>query len=263
MATEPPSPDYLPEEYLKSFTEKYNLYQRRYVEEPRESDKVLISLIAGVVSVRSESGERISLLDIGCSTGNLLFHIKHALPELELVGGDLAPNAIAACRADSRLAGIQFHLMDIFDLPDERFDVIVANAATYFLDNEQYGLAASSVVKALKPGGCFLSFEFLHPFEQDLRIVEVSRSHPDGIKLHFRPFSFAGKTLEKHGFERISFRPFCVPIDLKKGTRYTDDQTGAEDLNSYTIRAESGERMVFRGVLCQPWCHLVAYKKDR
>ena len=30
------------------------------------------------------------------------------------------------------------------------------------------------------------------------------------------------------------------------------------ELNSYTIKSENGERLVFRGSLYQPWCHICA-----
>src|SRR5262245_62084252 len=50
---------------------RYDVYQDRYRNSIRESDKVLIEMIRSVVEGRSAS-----LLDIGCSTGNLLRHIK-------------------------------------------------------------------------------------------------------------------------------------------------------------------------------------------
>jgi hypothetical protein len=56
----------------------YDIYQKRYRDSIRESDKVLIELIRSVIGGRSAS-----LLDVGCSTGNLLRHVKRLLPALE------------------------------------------------------------------------------------------------------------------------------------------------------------------------------------
>lgn len=260
MTSKKSSPDYLPKEYLASTTDLYNDYQQRYAENPRESDKKLIALIGEAIAPRLQTGEKVSLLDIGCSTGNLLFHLKRALPALELTGGDLAPGAIKQCWADPRLTDIHFEVMDILDLPSSRFDIVVGNAVTYFFDPDQYELAVSSIARALKQDGYFLSFEFLHPFLQNLHIVEKSRSHPDGLDIYFRPYSEVEPLLHRHGFGKVAFHPFSIPIDLEKGSTYTDNKTGFEDLNSYTVKAESGERMLFRGTLFQPWCHLVAQK---
>lgn len=254
------SPEYLPKEYLGSTTDLYNVYQQRYAGNPRESDKVLIGLIAKAVAPRVRGGDKVSLLDIGCSTGNFLYHLRNALPALDLTGGDLAPGAVEACRADPKLAGIRFEVMDILDLPANRFDVVVANAATYFFDYTQYERTMASIACALKRNGHFLSFEFLHPHQQDIHIVERSRSHPDGLDLYFRPYHLAEAMLNRHGFSNVEFHPFAIPIDLPKGVTYTDNQTGFEDLNSYTVKTESGERLLFRGTLFQPWCHLVAQK---
>lgn len=254
------SPAYLPAAYLNSFTDKYNVYQQRYAENPRESDKALIRLIARSVGERLQAGEQLSLLDIGCSTGNLLYHLHNAFPDLQMTGGDLAPGAIATCRADARLSGIQLDVMDLFNLPLDRFDLIIANAVMYYFTAQEYAQAATSISKALKKNGVYFSFEFIHPFEQDLAIREVSRSHPDGINLHFRPYSAVRPVLEECGFVSIQYIPFIIPIDLEKGSRYTDDTSGIEDLNSYTVKTQEGERMLFRGALYQPWCHLVAWK---
>ena len=82
---------------------KYSKYQKRYFEKIRESDRVLIEMIGEVVS---DTGvQDLSLLDIGCSTGGLLFHIKKALPGLRLAGGDKMAPVIQDCRKNPDLKG--------------------------------------------------------------------------------------------------------------------------------------------------------------
>jgi SAM-dependent methyltransferase len=152
--------------------------------------------------------------------------------------------------------------MDILALPEKNYDVIVGNAVTYFFTPEQYESAVASISRSLAPGGYFLSFEFLHPFQQYLHIVEKSRSHPDGIDIYFRPFAEVELVFKRYGFERINFHPFSIPIDLVRGITYTENKTGFEDLNSYTVRTDTGDRILFRGTLAQPWCHLVARKTE-
>jgi hypothetical protein len=53
------------------------------------------------------------------------------------------------------------------------------------------------------------------------------------------------------GFKSVVFEPFEIAIDLPF--------SGLEgNPISYTKTTEEGKRMQFRGVLYQPWCHLVA-----
>ena len=42
---------------------------------------------------------------VGCSTGNFLLHLRRALPDLELVGGELAESSLEICRHNPDLAG--------------------------------------------------------------------------------------------------------------------------------------------------------------
>jgi SAM-dependent methyltransferase len=240
----------------QDFAADYSAYQQRYSEQIRESDRVVIEIVREL----NEGRPGLRVLDIGCSTGNLLRHLNRLLPGLELTGGDLTPGVLAACRADAGLAGIEFEQLDLLDLPRERFDIVIVNAVLYLLDDEEFRTAAESVSGALRAGGALVAFDFFHLFAQELEIKETSRSHPAGLLLHFRSEARSRSILTDAGFGDVDFRPFSIPIDLEPGSRYRDDLGGFEDLNSYTRMAADGERLLFRGTLFQPWCHLVATK---
>lgn len=233
----------------RKFIEDYSAYQRRYAEQIRESDKALIEIVRELAAAKPS----LRLLDVGCSTGNLLRHLKRLVPGLELTGGDLTVEVLEQCRADPDLAGIAFEEMDLLGLPERDFDVVVANAVLYLLADEEFERAARSVAGALRPGGTFIAFDFFHPFEQELEIKETSRTHTNGLMLHFRSEGRARPVLGEAGFEEVAFRPFRIGIDLP---RPADDG----EIISYTRTAADGERLLFRGTLYQPWCHLVARK---
>lgn len=229
--------------------EGYLEHQQRYVVEPKEADKVLIELVRALAA---EHARPLRVLDIGCSTGNLLRHLDRAVPGLDLTGGELAEEALAECRSDPELASIGFERMDVLTLePTAGFDAVIANAVLFLFDDDEFSRAVASISGALRPGGALFVFDFFHPFEQRLEIHELERTHADGLRLTFRPYSLTQAALERHGFDRIEFRPFEIPIDLPRRTR--DDE-----IVTYTRRLETGERLLFRGALCQPWCHLVA-----
>lgn len=237
------------------FLRDYNAYQTKYAQQMRESDKVLIDLVAQAAARHDRSKGPLRLLDIGCSTGNLLLHLRRLLPDLALTGGDLAESSLAECRANPALAGVDFRMMNLLALPpDQAFDVVTINAVLYMMTDPEFCLAIESVASALAPGGTLIAFDFFHPFEQDLTIMEESRSHPDGLRLRFRPMSRASARLTEAGFEQPSYRPFTLPIDLP---RNSDDG----ELITYTVGAGDGRRLPFRGTLFQPWCHLTAIKR--
>lgn len=229
---------------------RYDAYQNRYRDSIRESDKVLIELIRAAVA-----GRPASLLDIGCSTGNLLRHIKRLIPDLRLSGADLSRSAIQRCEADAALADVTFHIHDLLNVTAlGPFDIVVANAVTFLLDWRDLERAFAGIWKALESGGAYVGFEFMHSFAvQDLMIVETSELHPDGLRMHWRPIPRVEALLRKVGFDSVEFHPFELPIDLPFPGYEADCAT-------YTLKDERGRRMAFRGVLYQPWCHLVARK---
>lgn len=236
-----------------TFLDSYNTYQAKYAQQIRESDKVLIHLIEKIANKHESTGRPLRLLDIGCSTGNLLLHIKRLIPGIEMTGGELAESSLAECRANPELSGISFERLDMLNLPyDEHFDIIVANAVAVYFYWEEYQQAARSVAKALKRGGTYLAFEWIHPFEhQDIVITETTLGHPQGLRICFRPMKKVAEVLEQAGMEPPTFLPFELPIDLPMPAY---DQ----EVVSYTVRSAGGHNLCFRGALSQPWCHLSA-----
>lgn len=237
-----------------TFFERYHEYQRKYAEEPRESDKTLARHVGEALAELGDLGRPARLLDIGCSTGNLLRLLKRLFPDLDLTGADLARESVEVCRADPELRGVHFEVMDLLDLKVEApYDIVVANAVAYCLSHSEYEAAMRSVAHALGSRGTYIAFEWLHPFKQDLVINEKTISHPNGLNIYARPYDVVTPILQRAGFAEIRYHPFELPIDLPPPV----DPLGAD---SRTIRDETGHRLCFRGALYQPWCHLVAVR---
>ena len=241
--------DYVTDE---KFLADYNAYQAKYSGQIRESDKVIIDLIRQAAAQSHDRAAPLRLLDIGCSTGNLLLHIKRLLPDLELAGGDLAVSSLEQCRRNPDLAGVEFRELDLLDLPEAACDIAVVNAVLYMMEDEQFAGSLRSLSRCLAPGGHLVVFDFFHPFDQHLTIIEKSRSHPDGLRLVFRPMVEVSRLLTDAGFSEPQYRPFFLPIDLP---RREDGE-----LITYTVTANDGLRIPYRGALSQPWCHLIARK---
>ncbi len=241
--------DYVSDE---KFLSDYNDYQARYAEQMRESDKVLIELLRKHIGDKKYDNAP-ELLDIGCSTGNLLLHLKRMLPGVNMTGGDLALSSIEEARQNPALEGIDFQTMDIFNLPEGKFDIIVVNAVVYMFNDEQYEKALKSIQAALKSGGAAFFFDFAQPHNHELEIIERTMSHPDGLRLSFRSYKRVQAAHKEAGFDSLEINPFVLPIDLPR-----PDING--EVISYTVKDEDQKRMAFRGALYQPWCHMVAKK---
>jgi SAM-dependent methyltransferase len=234
-----------------AFLSAYNDYQARYANSIRESDKILIDIVRSLAAAIGKPPGQCVLADLGCSTGNLLLHLKRLMPDLSLIGGDLAESSLAACRANPDLAGVSFETLDVLALPHAVYDIAVVNAVLYMFDDSQYALSLASLRASLKPGGALVMFDFAQDFEQELRIVEKTRSHPDGLLINFRSFGAVARAFGAAGFAAPEFRPFELPIDLAPAEARTE-------LRTFTYKLHDGRRLAMRGALAQPWCHIVA-----
>lgn len=256
-----PEPTY--EDYVRdeAFIADYLAYQARWSIDVRESDRVLIDHVSAAVAAARAAGHEPEVVDIGCSTGNLLKHLRAALPGVALSGSDYSLESVTACRANPDLDGMSFDEVDLVHMTvADAYDVAIVNAVLYLLDASDFDAALQGLGRCLRPGGTLVVFDFFHPFRQDLAIIERSRSHPEGLPIHFRPMADVERNLRDAGFESARFDPFEIPIDLEEGVRHGDNESGFEDLNSYTVGAADGRKLLFRGALFQPWCHLVAVK---
>ena len=240
----------------------YSAYQKKYVTNPRESDKKSARLVLAALRDMPWLQRPPRILDIGCSTGNFLRHLRQLVPDAHLVGGDLMAPIVQECREDPELAGITFQIMDVFDIPTSLpFDVIVANAVTYLFEPGEFEQVSASFAKAVNPGGAYIGYELIFPGNREKRVIEKSQGHPEGLKMILRAEDFVRATLAAAGFDDIEVQPFDIPIDLPK-----PDPTGTDaDLITYTVRdAVTGRRLMYRGDLFQPWAHIVARKaRDR
>jgi SAM-dependent methyltransferase len=235
-------------------TTEYLEYQRKYSENIRDSDRVLINLIRtkAVNAVSDSAGLRV--LDIGCSNGNLLRHLKRLFPDFAYRGGDLFPEIIAHCKSDPDLAGIAFQVMDMRELEAvEPADIVIVNAVLGRFADSEFKLVLQNLSRVVAPGGHLFGFEWFHPFEQKLSIAETSVEHPEGLTLIFRAYAEVSALARDAGFEDSWFEPFQISIDLEK-------PADPQDIRTYTVATQEGSRLNFRGSLFLPWCHWGARK---
>ena len=250
--TEPKASNYQAYTGDESYFDAYNTYQQRHRANPRESDKVILKLIRESLEPTVSAP---SILDIGCSTGNLLALLRRELPQAKLAGCDLSASSVEACRNDPDLAGIDVEVADALALTGPpRHHIAILNAVTCYFEEAEFARLLANVGALLYDGGRLIVFDWFHAFaQQQLCILEKSQGHPEGVAYHLRSIAAVKPLLRQAGFDGGDFRPFELPIDLPfPGTE--------GEVVSYTQRTDGGGRLCFRGVFFQPWCHLVARK---
>ena len=231
--------------------DQYRAYQQRYATRIRESDKILLDL----VGARRVQGRPTRVLDLGCSTGNFLLHLKRMAPDLALVGADVVTSIIAGNRHNPELDGIEFREFDMLAIePTPEFDIVVTNAALMFFTVEEFERALVNIGRMLAPGGHLVTFDLFHPFDQSIAVVETSKHHPRGLKFHFRGHDSVRRALAQAGLHDAQFKMFSMPFDLPRSQ-------DPSDITSYTVHTTEDERLSFRGGLYQPWCHVTAQKR--
>lgn len=138
--------DYLPAAGHDAFLPFYDLFTA--VLGARKVHRALVGQ-AGLAA-----GQRV--LEIGCGTGNLAIRAKRAHPDVEVVGSDPDPLALArAQRKARRLTGIRFErgYAQQLPYPDADFDRVLSSLMLHHLDRDTKTAAVAEVWRVLRPGG--------------------------------------------------------------------------------------------------------------
>ena len=235
------------------YHDSYNAYQQNnYSVNPRESDKKIGELMNHEIA----KFENPIVLDIGCSTGNLLSYLNKLYGnKIKLYGGDITSSSVEIASKRKDLNDVEIEVMDIFSLKKNCFDIVICNAVFYSMTDSRLKSALTSVYQALKDNGVLLTFDWAHPFKQELEIIEHSDdSFANGLRLSCRSYNSWNNAFNQGGFSKGKFLPFEMPFDLEM-----DNTPGS--LKTYTMKTEEGIRHSMRGILLQPWCHILTNKK--
>jgi ubiquinone/menaquinone biosynthesis C-methylase UbiE len=109
-----------------------------------------------------DSAERV--LEIGCGTGNLALLVKRMRPQLEVVGLDPDPKALARAQRKSRRAGLALGLdrgfADELPYPDASFDRVLSSLMFHHLRADLRLASLREVRRVLRPGGALHLMDF-------------------------------------------------------------------------------------------------------
>ncbi|MGH7897000.1 MAG: class I SAM-dependent methyltransferase [Candidatus Binatia bacterium] len=107
------------------------------------------------------------VLEVGCGTGSLLVLVKSVHPDVEVVGLDPDPKALARAKRKADGAGISMALdrgfSDALPYPRGSFDVVLSSLMFHHLAADEKQSTLREIHRVLKPGGAFHMLDLAGP----------------------------------------------------------------------------------------------------
>ncbi|MDD4957428.1 MAG: class I SAM-dependent methyltransferase [Candidatus Omnitrophica bacterium] len=140
---------------------------------------ILMDEIAARYGTGRAGREDISILDLGCGTGEFLGLISERGKGFRLEGCDVSPGMIeeGRCRHDTGNAKLFEMDPEGRALPDQRYDVIYASCVFHHIVPVLRQVVVTNIYRALVPGGTFIVFE--HNPWNPLTLFVVKRAEID------------------------------------------------------------------------------------
>jgi len=142
----------------------YIYFEEDYYKNKKETFSFLIDIL------KNYRKDKFSLLDLGCSRGELLYHIKNDLINYSKLSGlDYSEDLIKSAKEQDFLKGIDFHVGDAqnFEL-NQKFDFIVCSGTVGYFDSldELFKM----IKKHLNKGGVALVFHLFNELDVDVHV---------------------------------------------------------------------------------------------
>lgn len=132
-------------------------------------------------SVANLCSEVQSMCDIGCGAGNFTLRALRRFPDAQCTLIDLSANMLDRAQARVTAAGgqiaerIQNDIRQV-QLPENKFDLVVASAVLHHLRKQQeWQGVLSSIYRALKPGGIFWVWDLIKYDNPALQALQTAR----------------------------------------------------------------------------------------
>jgi len=144
-----------------------------------------------------------SVIDIGCGTGNALWHLSKRNPSL-LAGIDISPKSIAVAQAKLSRLPVDLRVGDAesdLSWPDDTFDVAVMNATIHHFPEPENVL--HQAFRVLKPKGRLIIADplFFLPFLQIVNLL--LRVYPVNGDLRFFSQKGLRNLVRRCGFQGV------------------------------------------------------------
>jgi len=156
-----------------------------------------------IAQVRLEPGHRV--LDVGCGTGTLAVRIRREHPEVDVVGLDPDPKALAIARRKAERAGVVVRFEhgygDALPFGDAVFERVTCSLMLHHLDLATRRRMLRELLRVLRPSGSLHLLDFGPSEEQSHGLLwRLVHSAED---LHENSDSRVAAILTETGFEGV------------------------------------------------------------
>ncbi|WP_343632024.1 class I SAM-dependent methyltransferase [Fluviicola sp.] len=153
--------------------------------------------------------ERSKVLDVACGPGNISHYLLERLPQLELLGIDLAPNMIELARKNNPNARFLVYDALQIDYLDTSFDAIVVGFLFPYLAIEQVELFLFKVYEKLNENG-ILYLSTMTDLYENSRMKASSTG--EEVMMYYYETGFLTRLLQQIGFRVISTHEQPFPV---------------------------------------------------
>lgn len=206
-----------------------------------ESPKENFKHVARKLEQLSEPDRRYRYADIACANGEMLYFLKKRFPSWEFQGYDFCPEFIECGRSFPGLEGVEFTLMDFYEL-EKKFDIVSFIGMMHGMWEPEEPLL--KLLSLCEQGGVLLVDGCFNPFDVEFRAVFMDNSNPDAAGKWRRDFSqhsrtAIGKILEGR-CRSFEFEDIVMGVDIPR-------KPDAPHSNVWTFRDEDDRVVVTNG----------------
>lgn len=191
-----------------------------------------------------ENGDDKSILDIGCATGEFLYHIYTIHQSHKLIGVDYSENLVKSGDEYLQPTGIKLFQGDANNLRglfnDSTFDIVTTFGVAGIFDD--FRPSFSEMIRVANNGATCLNFMLLNEYPLDILIKYI---RPGATDPHSGWNKFSRKSVEDYLLNHSNVPTFklikhVMPFDILP---HEDDP-----IRSWTIKNEKGERILWNGL---------------
>jgi ubiquinone/menaquinone biosynthesis C-methylase UbiE len=190
-----------------------DVYHKKKYNNPKEIFSFLTKLL------NKENKKDLSLIDVGCASGELLYHLKKKFPNYKLTGIDIDDKLLSLakkfCSKD-----ISFKKMNVANIKKNvgKFDIVILSGVLSIFSNAE--IVLKNLIKILKPKGKIFIFESLNTYSFNLKIK--SESFKKNKKIIFYKNIYSTDFIKRFALKndkKCKFFPVELKINLKKNKK--------------------------------------------
>lgn len=222
---------------------KFRTHDEFYLKEDRKNNpKEYFKFIHQLLSEKLNFSQDLSLLDIGCATGDFVYYINSLYPHMDIHGMDILGSLLEKAREE--VPNVTFHqgAIDKEHLQNKKFDIITMSGVHQIFDACSEWIDNS--IEMINEGGTMVFFGIFNPNPVD-GIFKFKRSDLDVDTWETGWNAFSHLTVKEHfakkGITNVEFHKFQIEIDLPKHDE--------DPLRSWTMKMEDGTRSIMHGGL--------------